>query len=773
MWPKRHGFDSARGRRLCAAALLALAPNAVADLAESLWRPAEEDARVVPQCDGAYGAGATIGQSAAPDANAIALAATALRANAGQNTVASGGVTARQGERRLAAPEILLDEGAQRMTSAGPLHVREPGLHLRGHHATVNLASGAALLEDAEIVLPALGWRGEAARIERSDGAVALTAASFTRCPPADRTWLLRAASIEVDEEQRFATARHARVSLGRLPVFYAPYLRFRVNRGRASGFLFPSIGDNDGLDVAVPYYLNLAPHYDATVAGRFLARRGAGVEAEFRRRGRGARTEITGAFLPADDDYDGELSRRDFVASGGAVSAFAPADRWLLDISHRGAILGARTLLDFAAVSDNDYFSDLGAGLASGTDFAVASRVQLERRAEVRYASGGFFARLWAQGFQRLEPGREPHRRLPELQVAYAGDLWGPLAWTLGASWSAFASDAAVDGLTGARRLHLEPRLRLPFAKPWGRLALDVGLRHTAYQASGHASQQARRDVHFASADGSLFFEREAKDGAWQTLEPRLQYFYQSHARQDHLPRFDATALTVSYRQLFHDNRFAGLDRIGDANRLAFGATSRLLSAGGRELLAASIGGVAHLREPRVALTDANRPAEGAVAGELRGALGPLRLGATLAWDANDNALEEAQLGVSYRRDAQRIVHAGVRRREGSATRQTDVALHWPVARRWSVFGRWNHDWRFGQTIEAFAGFGYANCCLEAKVLWHRTIDAPRNRVSPRVGTDQGVLLQIALRGLAGFGGGVDGRLARGIKGYGGTRSP
>ena len=87
-------------------------------------------------------------------------------------------------------------------------------------------------------------------------------------------------------------------------------------------------------------------------------------------------------------------------------------------------------------------------------------------------------------------------------------------------------------------------------------------------------------------------------------------------------------------------------------------------------------------------------------------------------------------------------------------------------------MFGRWNHDWHFGQTIEAFAGFGYANCCLEAKLLWHRTIDAPRNRLSPEVGTDQGVLLQIALRGLAGVGGGVDGRLARGIKGYGGTRS-
>ena len=755
--------------------LVAISPNAMAGLAESLWQSGQEDA----QCPGAYHAEPTATGTPGSDATEFRLAAGELRSRSGENTVASGGVVVLQGERRLDAPAIAIDESTERASSEGPLHVREPGLHLLGHRATMNLASGAALLEDAEIVLPELGWRGRARRIDRREDAVSLTAASFTRCPPADGTWLLRAAAIEVDEGERFATARHARLNLGRVPVFYAPYLRFPVQRGRSSGFLFPSIGDDRGIDIAVPYYLNLAPHYDATLVGRYMARRGAGVEAEFRHRGRRTRTELAGAFLPTDDDYDGELSRRDFIA--GSEAEFAPADRWLLDVDHRGRIFGLHTLVEYAAVSDNDYFSDLGAGFASGhgTDLAVASRVQLERRAEVRYVGERLFARFWGQSFQRLEPGREPYRRLPELQLGYAGDLWGPLGWTLGASWSSFASDSPIGGVSGGRRLHLEPRLRLPFSKPWGRFSLGAGLRHTAYDVSGPASiPTTRRDIRLASADGVLFFERETKRTArLQTLEPRVQYFYQSHARQDHLPRFDATRLTFSYRQLFHDNRFAGVDRIGDANRLAFGATSRLLNAAsGRELLAASIGGIAHLRDRRVVLSGAPGEDEtrrfSAIAGELRGSLGPVRLGGTLAWDANDNTLDEAQLAVSYQRDARRLVNASIRRRKGSATRQTDFAVYWPVARHWSVFGRWNHDWHFGQTIEAFAGFGYANCCLEAKLLWHRTIDAPRNRLSPEVGTDQGVLLQIALRGLAGVGGGVDGRLARGIKGFGGTRS-
>ena len=769
---------------VAALALLALAPNVVAgvadepgladnpSLADELWQAFQGDSQQAASC-GAY---IDFHPAGRVDAGKIAVSASRLQSRADAGTVASGGVVVRQrikareaggegeGERQLAAPAMRIDESAGLATSEGPLRLREPGLHLLGRRAEVELDGGRALLQDAEFVLPLLGWRGRAERIERAGGALGVAQASFTRCPPADSGWLLRAQSVEFDESKAFAIARHARLRLGPVPVFYAPYLRFPVRSERMSGFLFPAVGDDDGLDLSIPYYFNLAPNLDATVTARYMARRGTGLEGEFRRRGRSSRTEISAAWLGADDDYDGQLSRREFLAAGGVESAFAPAERWLLDVDHRGRLFGARTLVDFAAVSDNDYFADLGSRIGA------FSRVQLERRAEIEYARGGLAMRLWGQSFQRLEPGREPYRRLPELQVAYAGRLAGPLAWSLGGAWSSFAR----GGGEGGERLHVEPRLRLPFSKPWGFLALTAGLRHTAYDAH---SVQTERDIHLAVADSGLFFERTARRGAWlQTLEPRLQYRYQSYARQDHLPRFDTAPKTFSFRRLFHDNRFAGVDRIGDANQFALGLTTRLLqAASGRELLAASIGGIAHLRDRRVVLGGQPSADEvqntSAIAGELRGALGPLRVATVLAWDGNDNALDEAYFGASYRRDARRIVNIGLRRRKDNATRQTDFALHWPLAGRWTVFGRWNYDWRLGQAIETFAGFGYASCCLAAKLLWHRTLDvghnAPRDLPSSRLATDQGVLLQLELRGLAGLGGGVDARLARGIKGY------
>ena len=80
------------------------------------------------------------------------------------------------------------------------------------------------------------------------------------------------------------------------------------------------------------------------------------------------------------------------------------------------------------------------------------------------------------------------------------------------------------------------------------------------------------------------------------QTLEPRVYYLYQERENQDDLPRFDTGDLTFSFYQLFRENRFAGLDRIGDANQVSVGLTSRLLSpTSGREYFRASVGTIVY----------------------------------------------------------------------------------------------------------------------------------------------------------------------------------
>ena len=769
----------ARQPTLWATLALVASWASASDLAESLWRA--DAANSPPYCSGNYAEPETpLPRNADSAAEPVELAAQQLQSTLGATSTVTGGVVVRQGNRLLTAEHFDIDERTSRIVAPSGLRLSEPGLHVVAQAGTVDLTADRADLTDAAFVLTDTSLRGTAARIQRRGDDLHFQQTTLTGCPPQNNTWVIRVAEVRISEQDALAHARHARIELRSVPIFYTPYLRFPLRGERASGFLFPNLAhhNDDGLDVSIPYYFNLAPNYDAMLTPRLIAKRGTGLEAEFRHLTRRARNDFSAAVLTSDARYNGELPRDDFLTLGGTAADFAPADRWLVAGNHQGRYGPWRTLIDYTAVSDNDYFIDLG------SEVAVASRVSLDRRAEIQYARGGLFARLWAQAFQRLEPGVEPYRRLPEANLSYAGGLWGPFAWSLGTSWSSFQRNAltrqrvapprGIAGITG-RRLHIEPRLRLPLSRPWGFLNLSAGLRHTDYALDNTPPSTAAnptRNVPVASVDAGLFFERDLASGWIQTLEPRLYYLYQAYEYQDDLPRFDAAMLTFSYRQLFRDNRFAGLDRIGDANRVAIGVTSRLLNATtGAERLTARLGTTGYLRDRRVTLAGQpgadERQSTSALAGEVRARVGPLALTSTFAWDHHAGELDETGFGVMFGRDNQRIVNVGYRRRMRYDVDQTDVSFYWPLAPRWYAFGRWNHDWRFGQNIERFAGIEYASCCLAVKLAWHETIDIPRNRLTPDADFDRGVLLQIALRGLGGFGTKVDSRLERGIKGY------
>ena len=741
------------------------APLATADeLAELLWQADPAAATGVWRCPGAY-ASPAMPYPPDSDSSSFPLVVDADTVTAFESRVdASGDVGIRQGNRSLTARDSTFDEAASRAHATGDVRYDERGFSVRGVRATVDFGTSEARVEDAEFVLADLQLHGRADRIDRRDDVVELDSATLTSCPPGGAAWRIRARSIRLDGRALVATSRHARLQLGRVPVLYVPYLRFPIGSERTSGFLVPDIyRGRDGIDVAAPYYVNLAPNYDATVTPRWIADRGFGLEAEVRHLGRWGDSRLDAAFLSGDRDYDGEFARAE---STDAPGGFSPSDRWSLEVDHRGRWGGLRTEVDFAAVSDNDYFGDFAA------DGGVASRVALERRGEVEYVRGGLLARLLAQGFQRLESGPGSYRRLPEAGVAYAGTLAGPVGWSVGAAWTAF--DAPGRNVVTGARYHLDPRLRLALRRAWGFAELSGGVRRTGYDlanAPAGVDARPRRSVGVGVLDAGVFLERDIALGTGagtQTLEPRLYYLRQSHAEQDHLPAFDAAEPTFSYRQLFRDNRYAGLDRIGDADRLSVGVASRLLDGNGREVLAGRVGAMVHLDEPRVGLGLAE-PLTSDLVGELAGRLGRVRVVSRLAWDTGGDELGELGAGLAYRRDARRIFNLAYRRRFPDVD-QTDFSFHWPLPGmdgRLSAFGRWNHDWRHGQNIESFAGFAYASCCLAVKLLWHRTLGAPRNLPDATARTDAGVMLEISFKGLGGFGSKVDSRLARGIKGY------
>ncbi|MEJ2090018.1 MAG: LPS assembly protein LptD, partial [Gammaproteobacteria bacterium] len=394
--------------------------------------------------------------------------------------ILQGDVVIKQGNRTLKAPAVNLNHETRMGSVTEQVQIEEPDAILRGAEAEMNLDTKATTITGAEFLLLEGDFRGTARQLERDDdGNMLVSSGSFTRCEPGNNNWRISSRRFYVKDGSAFGTARDAVVRVKNVPVLYTPYITFPINDKRKSGWLFPNIGysSQSGLEFAPPYYLNLAPNYDATVMPRYFQKRGLGIEAEFRHLSSWQQTTLVGSFLGNDKEYDGVYERDDFqrLEEAGLVEGpFVPADRWLYAMYHKGDFSNWRTTVDYTAVSDRDYFRNLG------TDLNVAARRELERRGEIQYLAGGLDVRLWAQRFDRLdEVTVDPYQRLPELALNYAGALPGPFEWSIGASGVSF--DRNNDDLTGTNRIvgnrmHVEPRVSLPLARSWGFLTMTGG---------------------------------------------------------------------------------------------------------------------------------------------------------------------------------------------------------------------------------------------------------------------------------------------------------
>lgn len=772
-----------------AAILAALAAEDNASLAHSFWQPLTElpaplAARVPEYCGGAY----VLPEfpyplDRDPDSFPIRAEAGSVSYQVDGTVDLGRGVRLQQGNRTVTAARAVLDQTTRLGSVSGGVWLLEPGMVMQGDRADVNLDTRAAILEDVEFVLLQSALRGDASSVAQSpSGDLVIAGGSFTRCEPGNDNWRISASSLVVHNDDVFGTARNAVMRVRGVPVFYAPYIRFPVTDDRQSGWLFPNLSyrERDGFDVSLPYYFNLAPNYDATLSPRNVSERGPGIDGSFRYLSAWQESSFRGGLLYRDDLYDGELSRSDFEQlreAGQITGEFEPANRWLYGMRHAGRLGSFTTRIDYTAVSDRDYFRDLG------NELGLSSLIALERTGEISYAAGGLAVRLWGQRFQRLDEGRiDPYQRLPQLEAAYQGHLAGPLQWSLATALVNFDRDNT--GLTGVnaivgQRVHVEPRVRLPLVAPWGFLTATGGYRYTQYDLSDQPAElgaRPDRGLGFGSLHGGLFFERDFTaigTRLVQTLEPQLFYLYQQFEPQAGLPRFDATELTFGYGQLFRDNRFSGLDRIGDANQLSVGLTSRIVDSGtGREYLRGSLGQIVYFRDRRVSLEEVVGPQEqqstSALAGELAGSLmANWQLSSTIIWNPHENEVDEGAAALQYRRDNRHIVNFGYRWRLRDDIEQTDFSVYWPISQHYSVIGRWNYDLGSGRTVEAFGGIEYNDCCWQLRLMGRRFLDSPAGRDLDAVDADDGIFLQIVFKGLAGFGTKVESVLERGIRGY------
>jgi LPS-assembly protein len=593
--------------------------------------------------------------------------------------------------------------------------------------------------------------------------------ASYTTCVAPRPDWYLRGEQLEVDNLRKVGTARNVSVHFLDMPVLYAPWLQFPLSNERKSGFLTPTLGSTGvrGFEISTPYYLNLAPNYDATLTPRYMTKRGLQIGAQFR--------YLLGDETPPFGVATGEMNA-EFLPHDRATGENRYALAWRHNEQFTPWLGG---FVNVNKVSDDKYFADFADRIA------VTSQKTLPREAGLVATHGPWSFLARAQSFQTLQdpeaPVVPPYNRLPQVLASLSDTDWLGLTWSGNGEYARFTQDQLAP--TGERFV-LYPTAAFHRQGAAWFFTARAGVHMREYMLDRTTAALPERHPSYAipitSLDAGLVFERELTlldTALTQTLEPRAFYVYIPFKDQTEAPVFDTALDDFNFSQLFAENRYIGNDRIGDANQLSLALTSRFLDRDtGAERLRLAVGQRFYFQDQRVSLNEPLRSAS--TSDFLVGAEGRLSeawsLASLLQYNLDSSDVERFNVGVRYTPAPGRALNATWRYTRALADptggfeeiKQIDLSGQWPVSERWTLIGRWNYSIADRKTLEAVAGIEYNADCWVLRIVGQRL-----TTTTQQVTTS--VFVQLELNGLARVGTSPLELLRRSVPGYLPTNDP
>lgn len=686
-----------------------------------------------------------------------------------------GDVVVKQPERlaRADSAHIYRNKSTGKITHIalqGRVHIREPGKLLIADSAQLNLKNKTGVLNhvlyrfarsDRNSTLQGIhrlyginAW-GQASQVKQlRPGVYELIDGSYATCPPTHTSWQITAKKITIDRNVGTGYAHGVYFRWKKKPLVYLPYFMFPVDDKRKSGFLFPTMSytNKSGLDITLPYYLNLAPNYDATLSPRLLAKRGVLWGGEFRYLSPRGSSIVYAEFLPEDREF------KKFKRANPGISSLG---------NHRASISVINTTqinphwmgsINFHAVSDDYFLQDLYNTLASATTY------HLLQQADLHYADAywNFFGRV--EHYQTLHPRNQKavgdvYGRLPQFVLDFNYPNVPGMSFYVHNEYVNFVWPTNSPSKPSGLRLTVAPQVSFPRKSLSGFFTPTVELFFTQYNLSQQMlglPSHIHEATPIISLDTGLYFDRYFHlmgHSYQQTLEPRLYYLYVPFNDQDVIPLFDTSIYTFTFSQLFRNNRFTGGDRIGDANQTSIALMSRLINKGtGREIGQVGIGGIVYFRDRKVGYCTGRQCSDfgsgtairylsptaqtSPVIGFVNYHVTPdLSAQADLAWDTHHHNTHNASVYLHYQPEPSHVVNVGYtfQRKilttdaQGGNTlenaKQINFSYAVPLTKRWHFLGSWGYNLSYKHPQTYFLGAQYNSCCWAMRALAGRTL--------------------------------------------------
>ncbi|NYT64664.1 LPS-assembly protein LptD [Alcaligenaceae bacterium] len=573
---------------------------------------------------------------------------------------------------------------------------------------------------------------------------------TYSGCPCPDPAWYIRSPQVDLHFDENEGIARHGTLFFKGVPLMYSPYLSFPIRKERKSGFLLPTYGTTSkgGFDFSLPYYLNLAPNYDATITPRIMSKRGVQLGTEFRYLGKRYSGELYGTYL-----------HNDRVTND---------DRWYYAWQHRHALGGGFSAnMDIRRASDDDYFRDFSSfGLNEATNTYLPSSVGLNWGGN-QYVSASVYAHTY-QTLQDQTAGyvTPQYNKLPELYVQAARYNWGGFDVTSENYATRFRMPfysgrfSKFDAYRDARlapngtRFSSYNAVSFPIVRPGWYVTPKVGVHLSQYNTdwydlpsyAGNPRTQSRV-LPIMSLDSGMTFERPTSlfgNASIQTLEPRAYYLKVPYKDQSQIPIYDTSIATFNFAQAFDENIFSGgWDRIANADQLTVGLTTRWLDEEtGFERLSLSAAQRLYFEDQKVSLYPSDHERTDTKSDYLVGANAALTDTLSVRFDAQFNPESNrrnrmtagfrwepkrlANLSANYRyeRDPSAILDRNyvVTPENDLGREQVSLSGQWPLSRKLYAMGRLDYSIQEKRSTQSIVGLEYkGDCCWTGRVVMQR----------------------------------------------------
>ena len=606
--------------------------------------------------------------------------------------------------------EAVYNKSDQSFVLNGEVKVLSKKLSINSDALEANLANQTFLLEKSSLNLEGKAF-GNAEEFKiLASGNVELLNTSLNTCSESDPLWKISSKKIRIIKDSNNAIMEGVKLEIGSLPVFYIPFIRTVIGNQRLSGFLSPSLKQGkDGIDISLPYYLNLAPNFDLIFSPRLIEDRGEGIETKFRYLNYSSNGEISISGFKKDKKY--------LIETGGKGS------RWSGSWTHRSEFNKKLfTEVQYEAVSDDLYFRDISNDL-TGT---IKKNI-LRKKVKIYWKGRGLSVGGFLQESESLTPfAFNDYKSSPTIFFNYSIPK-EDLTFRMSSSFSRFKPNKslyAFSGLSKIKRTLIQPSIEYKNYFKSSKINIAFGSDETKYKIDSNDFNQSSP---WLSVAYKVQLEKVNKDRT-NILNPQIKIIHVKNNQIDNLPNIDSRNKSQNFSNLFNRKWSSGPDKVLDRDRVILGmqhySSSKI--SGFKNYF--SLGQAFFLEDNNSSFSQNRAP----IIGEFRSEFSNnLQVSTMIEINPSDHLINSGFFNLTYKPEENKLIEirSSFRRDyefeeriswedRNQPSHFVELLSQWPITKNFSVFSKVMKDIEDNSSKDLLFGFQYSTCCLKVGIM-------------------------------------------------------